>query len=70
MANYEHVALLKQGVAARNKWREENTDIRPDFSGANIRHAGNIFRADLSGAAPALWNVHDLSDPAWSPLLS
>jgi Pentapeptide repeats (8 copies) len=44
MANDKHVALLKQGVAAWNKWRSDNGNIRPDLSGANL------FGADLSGA--------------------
>ena len=32
MANDEHVALLKQGVAAWNKWRDENANIRPNLN--------------------------------------
>jgi uncharacterized protein YjbI with pentapeptide repeats len=44
MANDEHVALLKQGVAAWNEWREANPNIRPDLRGAFL------FRADLRGA--------------------
>ena len=28
MANDEHVAILKKGVAAWNAWRDENPDIR------------------------------------------
>jgi Pentapeptide repeats (8 copies) len=55
MANDEHVALLKQGVAAWNAWRDENPDIRPDLSGANFDRAF-LGGADLSWA--------DLSD-AW-----
>jgi hypothetical protein len=39
MANDEHVALLKQGVAAWNAWRGENPNIRPDLHGANLRGA-------------------------------
>ena len=39
MANDEHVALLKQGVATWNKWRDENATIRPDLSGANLARA-------------------------------
>jgi uncharacterized protein YjbI with pentapeptide repeats len=31
MANDEHVALLEQGVAAWNAWREQNPDLRPDL---------------------------------------
>ena len=44
MADDDHVALLKQGVAAWNAWRDENRDIRP-----NLREA-NLVWADLSGA--------------------
>jgi Pentapeptide repeats (8 copies) len=36
MANEEHVALLKQGVAAWNTWRAKNPDIRPDLTKANL----------------------------------
>jgi uncharacterized protein YjbI with pentapeptide repeats len=64
MANNEHVALLKQGVAAWNAWRDENPNIRPDlskadFSGRDLRNANlggarligtDLDNADLSGA--------------------
>ena len=54
MANDEHVALLKQGAAAWNAWREENPDIRPDLSGANLSGAdlreANFSDANLRGA--------------------
>jgi hypothetical protein len=43
MANDEHVALLKQGVATWNNWRDENRDIR-----SKLRKA--LREADLSGA--------------------
>jgi uncharacterized protein YjbI with pentapeptide repeats len=48
MANDEHVALLKQGVTAWNKWRGENRDIRPDLSRMDLynTHLGGL---DLSG---------------------
>jgi uncharacterized protein YjbI with pentapeptide repeats len=50
MANDEHVALLKKGVAAWNQWREENADIRrPDLVGADLNGA-NLTGADLRGA--------------------
>jgi len=54
MANDEHVALLKQGVAAWNAWRAENPDIRPDLSEADFTGAdligANLIGADLVGA--------------------
>jgi hypothetical protein len=36
MANDEHVALLKQGANAWNKWREANPDIQPDVQKADV----------------------------------
>ena len=57
MANDEHVALLKKGVDAWNKWRLENPDIiYPDLSKANLGGA-NLSGADLMGA--------DLSETRW-----
>jgi len=59
MANDDHVALLKQGVAAWNAWRLANYDVYPDlieadFRGANLPYANlrgaKLLRADLSGA--------------------
>ena len=49
MANDEHVALLKQGVAGWNAWRDANPDIRPDLSEAFLLGA-NLSGANLSGA--------------------
>jgi hypothetical protein len=49
MASDEHVALLTQGVAAWNAWRDENPDIRPDLRGANLIGA-DLKGANLSGA--------------------
>ncbi|AOS83919.1 hypothetical protein BIU88_07000 [Chlorobaculum limnaeum] len=64
MANPEHLAILKQGVEAWNKWREENPDIEPDLINADIwgmklcginLHKANLWKAklhrtDLTGA--------------------
>ena len=54
MANDEHVAILKQGVDAWNKWRRENPEVRPNLSEADLSEAdlinANLQGADLSGA--------------------
>ena len=54
MANDEHVALLKQGVAAWNAWRDKNPDIRPDLVAADLSEAdlngADLVAADLSAA--------------------
>jgi len=40
MANEEHVKILKQGVEAWNRWREEQPEIRPDLSYINFNDIG------------------------------
>ena len=67
MANQEHLDILKKGVTnitKWNKWRDENSEIRPDLreaylrgahlDGANLRgadlSAANLFGANLRGA--------------------
>jgi uncharacterized protein YjbI with pentapeptide repeats len=56
MANDEHVALLKQGVAAWNEWRLKNPDTGPYLTRANLIEAklsrADLRRADLSEASP------------------
>jgi uncharacterized protein YjbI with pentapeptide repeats len=49
MANDEHVALLRQGVAAWNAWRDENPNIHPNLSEAYLSEA-NLGGANLGGA--------------------
>jgi uncharacterized protein YjbI with pentapeptide repeats len=54
MANPDHIAQLKKGVEAWNAWREDNPDIRPDLSQANLGGAdlggANLSKAYLAGA--------------------
>lgn len=49
MANEKHLAILKQGVEAWNKWRQENPGAKPDLSGADLSGA-KLIEAILSGA--------------------
>src|SRR4051812_37117470 len=65
MANDEHVALLKQGVDAWNKWRYENPNVVPDLFKADLFKAdliladlskADLSKADLSGAK--LYEAH------------
>jgi uncharacterized protein YjbI with pentapeptide repeats len=65
MANEEHLAILKKGVMAWNKWRTVAPGVNPDLSGADLRGwslAGanfsrmnltlaNLTDANLSGAS-------------------
>lgn len=36
MANPEHFSILRKGVETWNLWREENPDVMPDLTGANL----------------------------------
>ena len=48
MANKKHLAILREGVDTWNMWRDENPDVQPDLSGADL--SGSDFSdADLSG---------------------
>jgi uncharacterized protein YjbI with pentapeptide repeats len=44
MANEDHIARLREGVAAWNAWRQAHQDVAPDL------HAGILRGLDLSGA--------------------
>jgi hypothetical protein len=55
MANDEHIAILKNGVAAWNKWRNENLDVRPDLVNADLR------KAALNAAELGVWNWREPS---------
>lgn len=54
MANPEHLEILKQGVDAWNKWREDNMSVLPDLSNAELigvdLPGANLTKANLSGA--------------------
>ncbi len=49
MPNEEHLAKLKQGVAAWNAWRAEHPAIWPILTRADLRRA-DLREANLSGA--------------------
>ena len=54
MANPKHVKILKKGVEGWNQWREENPDIAPDLSRADLSKSylrgAKFMRANLYGA--------------------
>jgi hypothetical protein len=54
MANKEHLKLLRQGVKAWNRWREDNPGVQPDLFEADLSKARlsgvDLSRADLRGA--------------------
>src|SRR5919204_152974 len=54
MADEEHLARLKQGVAAWNAWQARNPTIQPNLSGAHLNgidlHGAYLDGADLHGA--------------------
>ena len=54
MANDQHIAVLKKGIAAWNAWRKENSDIRADLTKANLGgkdlREANFSDVNLRGA--------------------
>jgi hypothetical protein len=48
LANPEHLAKLKEGVAPWNQWRKQNPGILPDLGAADLRKA-DLHGANLSG---------------------
>ncbi len=51
-ANQQHLALLKKGTVAWNRWRESNPDIRPKLYRMDLSSLGypDLKGANLSGA--------------------
>jgi uncharacterized protein YjbI with pentapeptide repeats len=54
MADQQHLEILKQGVDVWNRWRAENSEIRPDLKyarlpGAKLRDV-RLYESDLRGA--------------------
>jgi uncharacterized protein YjbI with pentapeptide repeats len=49
MANEEHLQIIRQGVAAWNKWRQKNPELIPDLREANLKGA-SLSEANLSEA--------------------
>jgi uncharacterized protein YjbI with pentapeptide repeats len=54
MANPEHLARLKEGVEAWNRWRDSSPDFPPELAGAALANAelaaANLNAANLTGA--------------------
>jgi hypothetical protein len=44
MANEAHLAILKKGVEAWNRWRKENPGIAPDLNEANLSEVALVER--------------------------
>lgn len=61
MAIPQHLEVLKQGVKAWNKWRQENPGAEPDLAGANLSKT-DLKAADLS-ETDLRW-----ADLAWADL--
>ena len=64
MANDEHITLLKQGQPAWNAWRRDNPNIRPDFSGADLREVNLTPAADVGFSGADLRGATQRADAA------
>ncbi len=53
MANEDHVKRAGYAIGVWNRWRDENPDIAPDLSGADLNaglyRSGKLFGANLKG---------------------
>ena len=62
MANEEHFNLIKKGVDSWNQWREQNQQIIPDLSKADLRGSKlqkiNLKEAFLEGAKLQFINLN------------
>ncbi|QJB55762.1 pentapeptide repeat-containing protein [Pseudodesulfovibrio sp. zrk46] len=60
MANLEHKMMLEQGVEAWNEWRNDEPDIIPDLSHADLSgrdlRGANLWRTDFRGASLYMTN--------------
>jgi hypothetical protein len=82
MANPEHLAILRQGLEAWNKWRCENSGVIIDLSSANLYQAdlsfanlyqanlyqANLYQANLTGAN-LIWANLTGANLIWSNLI-
>ena len=50
MASKEQLNLIKQGIEKWNQWRDQNTDIKPDLSQADLRETQMSWRLRRSNA--------------------
>jgi len=66
MANPEHIAKLKEGVGAWNRWRGDHFRELPDLSGADLLSV-NLTRANLSSASLERGNLR-LAQLIWADL--
>ena len=68
MANEEHLAILKKGVAAWNEWRKQHPNMEPDLGGAKFDGA-NFRGANFRGANfPRLVSAWRTSKPGDRPV--
>ena len=61
MANPEHLAILKRGVKEWNAWREDQTDVSPDLSEADVGAVADDLVGDRRNECVVLGVIHDLS---------
>ncbi len=47
MANTQHVAKLRQGVDAWNRWREQDWNVKPDLSGLDLANEKGLKNTPL-----------------------
>jgi hypothetical protein len=61
MAIPQHLEILKKGVAAWNKWRNENPGEEPDLAGANLSKT-DLKKANFRETSQAIFKMANLSE--------
>ena len=64
MANPDHIALLKKGVVAWNKWRDEKPDIIPQLRGASLGGGNLNGRTSVEWISPGRTSTRQTSEGA------
>lgn len=63
MANHRHLNLINRGVSIWNKWRNENPDLKPNLSGADLSSRDlsrvKFYNVNLRGANLSRTNLFD-----------
>ena len=59
MANPQHLEILKKGVTAWNRWRDENPNVVPDLKETDLSGKADLRSINLCEALGGIENLHN-----------